>query len=154
MHADLHYMHLRHQRACLSVLHAPSPLQPQRWNFLRFCVKSHLQVGKTTMYLVSLESYLKMQEDGVGFILEYTVCTCANLTKFERAPLSKHPGPATESPPHAIHVDIVMALCVSVIFAALPDRLIHTGLVLSEGPHEAEQHASQHVNLHPSQDYA
>ena len=65
---------------------APPPLlQPQIF-FLRFCVNSHLLLDQTTMYLVSLETSLKMQENGVGLMLEYKIYTHSNLTKSQRAP--------------------------------------------------------------------
>ncbi len=35
------------------------------WRKLRFYLKSHLMVGQTAMYLVSLESPSKLQENGV-----------------------------------------------------------------------------------------
>ncbi len=48
------------------------------------------------MYLVSLESSLKMQEIGVGFMLKCTIGICSNLTKSQRVPpLLKNPGSAT-----------------------------------------------------------
>ena len=38
-------------------------------------------MGQTPRYLVSMESSSKMQKNDVGFMLEYTVCTCSNLTE-------------------------------------------------------------------------
>ncbi len=35
------------------------------WRKLQFYLKCHLMVGQTTMYLVSLESSSKIQENGV-----------------------------------------------------------------------------------------
>ena len=36
---------------------------------LKFSVKSYVPIGQTAMYLVSLESSLKMEENGGGFML-------------------------------------------------------------------------------------
>ncbi len=65
---------------------APPPYNLKNEFFEKICIRSCLLIGQTPLYLVLLESSLKMQDNGVCFILEYTVCICSNLTESQRAP--------------------------------------------------------------------